>query len=70
MTNTNLITMARRIVLGMSCGVALLSVVVFVVLFVFGGDTLLEATVQVAPLAASALLGICGPVMERRWRAR
>ena len=40
----------------------------FIVLFVFGGDTLLEAMVQVALLAASALLGICGPAMERRWR--
>jgi hypothetical protein len=66
MTNTNFITMARRIVLGMSCGVALLGVVIFVVLFAFSGDTLLEATAQAVPLAASALLGICAPAMERR----
>lgn len=70
MTNADFITMARRIVLGMSCGVALLGVVLFVVLFVFGRDTLMEATMQVAPVVACALFGICGPAMERRLASR
>ena len=65
MTRIDFITVARRIVLAMACGVALLSVAVFIVLLVVQHDTLLEAVVQAAPLAAIALLGLYATTMAR-----
>jgi hypothetical protein len=65
MTSIDFITVARRIVLVMACGVALLSVAVFTVLLVVERDSLLEAAVQAAPLAAIALLSIYGATMAR-----
>jgi len=65
MTSTNFATVARRIVLGMACVVALLSVAVFVVLLVVGHNSLLEATVQAAPLAAIAMLALYSATMAR-----
>ena len=43
----------------------LLSVAVFLTLLVVERDTLLEAVVQAAPLAAVALLGMYGATMAR-----
>jgi hypothetical protein len=57
------LTVAHRIVLAMACGVALLSVAVFIVLF--QRDTLLDAAVQAGPLAAAALLSTYGATMAR-----
>jgi hypothetical protein len=65
MTRIDFVTVARRIVLVMACGVALLSVAVFLTLLVVERDTLLEAVVQAAPLAAVALLGMYGATMAR-----
>ena len=65
MTSIDFITVARRIVLAMACGVALLSVVLFITLLVVERDSLLEAVVQAAPLAAVALLGMYGATMAR-----
>jgi|KBSMisStaDraftv2_1062788.scaffolds.fasta_scaffold4612113_1 hypothetical protein len=65
MTSIDFITVARRIVLAMACGVALLSVVLFITLLVVERDSLLEAVVQSAPLAAVALLGVYGATMAR-----
>jgi hypothetical protein len=65
MTTTNFTTAARRIVITMACVVALLSVAVFVAVLVVQRDSLMEATVQAAPLAAAALLGIYGATMAR-----
>jgi hypothetical protein len=70
MTRVDFTTVARRIVLAMACGVALLSVAVFVVLFVVERYTLLEATVQAAPLAAIAMLAIYAATMARRLAPR
>jgi len=65
MTSIDFITVARRIVLAMACGVALLSVVLFITLLVVERDCLVEAVVQSAPLAAVALLGVYGATMAR-----
>ena len=65
MTRAGLTTIARRIVLAMACGVALLSVAVFIMLFFVEHDTLLEATVQAAPLAAIAALAAYATTMAR-----
>jgi hypothetical protein len=65
MTSVDFITVARRIVLAMACGVALLSVALFITLLVVERDSLLEAVVQAAPLAAVALLGMYGATMAR-----
>jgi hypothetical protein len=65
MTSVDFITVARRIVLAMAFGVALLSVALFITLLVVERDTLLEAVVQAAPLAAVALLGMYGATMAR-----
>lgn len=65
MRRTDFLTIARRIVLAMACGVALLSVTVFVVLLAVQHDTLLEATVQAAPLAVIAMLAMYGATMAR-----
>jgi hypothetical protein len=69
MTSTNLTSAARWIVLAMSCGVALLCVTVFVV-SLLQHDTLLEAVAQAAPLAAAAMLGMCGPAIAQRLQRR
>ena len=65
MTSVDFITVARRIVLAMAFGVALLSVALFITLLVVERDTLLEAVVQAAPLAAVALLGMYGATIAR-----
>jgi hypothetical protein len=59
------LTVAHRIVLAMACGVALLSVAVFTMLFLVERDTLLEAAVQAGPLAAAALVSMYGATMAR-----
>jgi hypothetical protein len=70
MTRIDFATVARRIVLAMAFGVALLSVAVFVVLLVVQRDTLLEAAVQAAPLAAVAMLAVYATTMARCFEPR
>jgi hypothetical protein len=65
MSSTNVTAIARRVVIAMACGVALLSVAVFLVLFLVQHDTLLEAAVQAAPLAAIAMLSVYAATMVR-----
>jgi hypothetical protein len=65
MTKNDITTVARRIVLAMACGVALLSIAVFVMLFVVQHASFIEAAMQAAPLAAAAMLGMCGGAMAR-----
>ena len=65
MSRTNVTAIARRVVLAMACGVALLSVAVFLVLLFVQRDTLLEATVQAAPLAAISMLSVYAATMVR-----
>jgi hypothetical protein len=65
MTRIDFTTLARRFVLAIAYGAGALSVAVFIVLLVVQRDSLLEAVVQAAPLAAIALLGLYGATMAR-----
>ena len=70
MSRIDVAAVARRVVLTMACCVGLLSVAVFVVLLFVQRDTLLEATIQAAPLAAIAMLSVYGAMMARHIAAR
>ncbi len=65
MSRIDVAAVARRVVLAMACGVGLLSVTVFLVLLFVQRDTLLEATLQAAPLAAIAMLSVYAATMVR-----